>query len=589
MSLTEIFLKDRPLPRVTRRYLWTIPIIVTLGLLGTALEGIGIGLIIPLLKVLDEGDGRGPQSGLAGILEQVGEGIDDLPRLFLLSGLMIVLIVCKELLIYSCRVFISWVYGKVGHDIRQDLSKQLFIVGYPFFIQEKPGRLMNILLNESWNVTEAVQRALEMLIYISAVFIFLVFLLLLSWQMTLAVATGLLLIQAIQSLLGRRLGALSDYLSAENGILASRMLDAVQGSRLIRLFNQEKREHARFAEASEKVRAATFGLECRRWRIQPAVEVLHIVMFLTILIGAYATGVAVPLIATFIVILYRMQPHVRLLQAGLAELRSRSGSMREVDWLLDPASKPAPPSGEIPFREFERALVFEEVGYSYPGATRGTALQNVSFTINKGRSTAIVGRSGSGKSTIVSLICRFLEPSSGRILVDGKPLPDIDPGAWRGRLALASQDLELVEGSIFENIAYGAPNIDVASVEQAARIADAHGFVSALPNGYATQVGHRGHSLSAGQRQRIALARALARDPDILILDEATNAVDGLSEASILEALKARSGSRTTILISHRRSTLIGCDDAVLVQEGRVIAFGPTDELNLFEREDLYD
>ncbi len=215
-------------------------------------------------------------------------------------------------------------------------------------------------------------------------------------------------------------------------------------------------------------------------------------------------------------------------------------------------------------------------------------LRAANFEIRQGRSTAIVGRSGAGKTTIVNLLCRFVEPDEGDILIDGISLNRIDPVLWRRQIALASQDLELIDGTILENITYGH-NASLAEAENAAKLAEAHEFIEKLPEGYETVVGYRGASFSAGQRQRIALARALVRDPEILILDEATNAMDGLSEAAIVETLKSRAGRRATIVISHHRSTISFCDEVVILDGGRVRNQTPFAEVATLSMDQLYE
>jgi len=299
-------------------------------------------------------------------------------------------------------------------------------------------------------------------------------------------------------------------------------------------------------------------------------EVLHSALFLTVVVSAWLWGISFPVIVAFVVLLYRLQPHVRALQMAWSAVQGWSGSLEEVRWLLDPSDKPNPPAGDAPVQAIRQHIKFDGVTFKYPGSgSRPVVLRAATFNLPKGRSTAIIGRSGAGKTTIVNLLCRFVEPDGGNILVDGTPLNQIDPMQWRGQIALASQDLELIDGTILENITYGH-SASLEEVKNAARLAEAHEFIEKLPDGYETVVGYRGATVSAGQRQRIALARALVRDPEILILDEATNAMDGLSEAAIVETLKSRAGRRTTIVISHHRSTISFCDEVVILQDGRV-------------------
>jgi ATP-binding cassette, subfamily B, bacterial MsbA len=260
-----------------------------------------------------------------------------------------------------------------------------------------------------------------------------------------------------------------------------------------------------------------------------------------------------------------------------------------VVWMLDPSDKPEPPQGSGPFQGLTQGIRFDDVTFTYSGSDqRAVVLHSAAFEIRSGRSTALIGRSGAGKTTIVNLLCRFVEPDTGRILVDGSPLDQIDPSQWRRHIALASQELELVDGTIFDNIIYGQDAASAGDAERAARLAEAHEFIEHLPQGYKTVVGYRGVNLSAGQRQRIALARALVRDPDILILDEATNAVDGLSEAAIVETLKSRAGRRTTIVISHHHSTISFCDDVVILSGGRVKKQAPFAALATLSMDELY-
>jgi subfamily B ATP-binding cassette protein MsbA len=184
----------------------------------------------------------------------------------------------------------------------------------------------------------------------------------------------------------------------------------------------------------------------------------------------------------------------------------------------------------------------------------------------------------------VNLICRLLEPSAGRITLDGRDVTEIDPRSWLAHVALAGQDIDLIDASISANIAYGVPDASFERIQQAAQQADADRFIQTLPEGYETTVGSRGLSLSSGQRQRIGIARALLRDPELLILDEATNAVDGISEAAIMTLIQRRAGHKLTIVISHRPSTIASCQDGLVLDRGRVVESGPLEGLSFFEQ-----
>jgi ATP-binding cassette subfamily B protein len=229
---------------------------------------------------------------------------------------------------------------------------------------------------------------------------------------------------------------------------------------------------------------------------------------------------------------------------------------------------------------------FEAVRFTYPTRPGHAALDGLSFAAAPGERIALVGPSGAGKSTVFQLLLRFYDPQAGRILVDGTDIAQVDPEALRARIALVPQDPVVFSGSVTENIRYGCPEAGEAEVRRAAELANAHGFIAALPQGYETQVGERGVTLSGGQRQRIAIARAILKDAPILLLDEATSALDAESEEAIRSALRQLAHGRTLIAIAHRLSTVRSLDRIVVMQSGRVVQDGPPDLL--MRREGLY-
>ncbi|RUU37513.1 ABC transporter ATP-binding protein [Mesorhizobium sp. Primo-A] len=572
-----------------KRQLRLLPAVVILGLVSAVLEGFGIGLIIPLLGIImGHGDAAG-MAGFSAVLQHVGSGLSERDRLIVISAAILGSIILKNVFAFANTLLTTFISGKASHSIRSALSEQLLRVGYPFFLRQSPGRLLNIISNESWRASDAIQIMLSAIVSASAAIILLAFLLLLSWRMTLLVTLGLALVQIAHAMLSANLKEPSRSVASRNGHLASQMLHLVHAGRLIRIFGQENREKAMFDTASDAVRRASFALLVRQGALPPLTEVLHAMLFLAVVIGAWLAQVSFPLIIAFVILLYRLQPHMRALQGSWSQLQGLSGSLEEVTWLLDPTGKPHPPQGDGPFHGLRQGIKFDDVTFTYSGTDRReVVLHAATFEIRGGRSTALIGRSGAGKTTIVNLLCRFVEPDTGNILVDGSPLDRIDASQWRRHIALASQELELVDGSIFENITYGQDAATAGDAEAAARLAEAHEFIERLPQGYETLVGYRGINLSAGQRQRIALARALVRDPDLLILDEATNAVDGLSEAAIVETLKSRAGRRTTIVISHHHSTISFCDDVVILSGGRVKKQAPFGALASLSMDELY-
>jgi ABC-type multidrug transport system fused ATPase/permease subunit len=265
-----------------------------------------------------------------------------------------------------------------------------------------------------------------------------------------------------------------------------------------------------------------------------------------------------------------MQAPLKTLDSARIGLASYGSALEEIESVSTTAPDERSRSHGKPCAGFSRRIGLENVWFKYPG-TDAPVLRDVSTELARGEVIALVGPSGAGKSTIVNLLFGLYVPDSGKILVDNQPLAELDLSSWRDRIAFAGQDSELLNGSARYNIGYGARDASAAAIEAAARAAHAHDFLAALPYGYDTEVGIRGTLLSGGQRQRIALARALMREPDLLVLDEATNAVDTATELAIESAISALAGRTTILVIAHRASTLMNADRVLVMDGGRIV------------------
>ena len=264
-----------------------------------------------------------------------------------------------------------------------------------------------------------------------------------------------------------------------------------------------------------------------------------------------------------------------------SQIQKTLGATERVRELLreEPEMDSTASISNTPFQRFSGAMQFEGVSFQYPSRREISVLNDFSITAAAGEKIALVGASGAGKSTVVSLLLRFYEPTSGRILVDGRPITDFSLGELRSNLAIVPQEVLLLGGSIEENIRYGKPDATREEVVAASRLAACHEFIERFPEGYATLIGDRGIKLSGGQRQRIAIARALLKDPSILILDEATSSLDSESERLIQQALSVLLKNRTAIIIAHRLATIRQVDRIYVIEQGRVIETGSHDEL----------
>lgn len=578
-----------PVWRLSERRLLRVALVLLLGLTAAALEGFGIGLIIPLLAVVT-GSPEVGGSGLVAWLRDFGAGFSPAVRVVVISAAMFGLVALRNLVVFANSALSARIASEAGHRIRSELARRLLWSDYAFVREQEPGRLLNIVSNESWRTVDCVNWTLAFIVNASAALILYVFLLALSWPLTAMVSVVLLILLLVHGRLARRLQAPSRALSAANGRLSARALDVIHAAQLVRLFNQQRREQARFEAASDDVRAGVLQLRLRSSLLLPLSEILFAGFFLLLIVAAWRWGFGFPLVATFMVLLYRLQPYVRNLQWFWGQVVGWTGALESVGWLLGAGDRVPAPTGSIGVAPLADSIRFEGVSFAYGREQPATqVLRRASFVIPARKATGIVGRSGAGKSTVVQLLTRLVEPGEGCILIDGIPLRDIDPASWRSRVAVASQELELVNASVLDNIAYGMPDASRSDVERAARLAEAHEFIERLPEGYLTAVGPRGFRLSAGQRQRIALARAILAEPEVLILDEATSAVDGISEVAILETIRRRSGRGTTLLISHHHRTLSVCDHVVILNGGRVAAQAEWMAVRHLGMEELYE
>jgi ATP-binding cassette subfamily B protein/subfamily B ATP-binding cassette protein MsbA len=290
------------------------------------------------------------------------------------------------------------------------------------------------------------------------------------------------------------------------------------------------------------------------------------------LFGGRGSGV-LPSLVTFVLALQRLNMRLTSLANALNDLADNSGRLERLNAVLSPEGKQFRRLGGTPFTVLEGEIRFEGVGLRY-APELPPALSDVSFCLPKGRMLALVGPSGAGKSSIADLLTGLYAPTEGRILVDGVPLERLELASWQQRLGVVSQDTFLFNASISENIAFGIPGATPDQIKAACAAAQAAGFIENLPEGYNTLVGERGYRLSGGQRQRLSLARAILRDPELLILDEATSALDSQSERLVQEAIERFERNHTVLVIAHRLSTIVGADELLVLDGGRVVQRG---------------
>jgi ABC-type multidrug transport system fused ATPase/permease subunit len=567
--------------RLLRPYPWVLPGVAVLGVLASLAEGIGIGLLIPFLAQL-MGAGSTDGGFIVQITDQYARLFDEDMRLIMVGATIVVLIVGRCFLNFGYVGLLTFAGTQVTHDLRSTLFRHYLDVSYATLSRRDQGQQVNALDGSCYRAGQAVMDLLLLIVNAATAAIFVMLLLLISWKMTLAIICGVGLAGLVTRVLINRGHRTGKSVETGGAALNDTVVQALDGMRMIRIYGQEDRQFGRFADASNKLRKAQQWLEFAWRAMAPLIDLLYVPLLLGAMILAWYANIGMTVLLPFLFLVFRLQRYVREFDMHRLRFASRAPAIAEINELLQEPDPEPIVSGERSFARLEDQIAFRGVTYSFNrvgGRTKRPALHGIDLEIKRGETIALVGGSGAGKSTLVNLLCRIYDPSAGAIEIDGVPLPELNLRQWRSRIGFAGQDAELRPGTVAENIAYGEPRASLERIKNAARKAHIHNFIESLPSGYETAVGVRGTQLSGGERQRIALARALLREPDVLILDEATNAVDNFTEIEIGKALAELRGSITVIIIAHRLTSTRGADRIVVMQDGRIVEVGRRPDL----------
>jgi ABC-type multidrug transport system fused ATPase/permease subunit len=468
-------------------------------------------------------------------------------------------------------------------DVRRSLTAKLLDQPITFYDASRRGELVQRVLDDVHGFAASLRLVLSSLpegalTLLSGILA----LSLLSVHLTVVCLAGLLLFLPLR-LITRKVKGRAKKRQAQSARRVEVLLQIVSGIRTVKAFRGEERKVAEFHEADKEVFRRSLKLQRTKSAADAASEFVNNFLVMTLAVGAaflMLRGI-LPLgpaqLVLFLSLLANLyKPAKRLIR----EVNGMNDAMASVDRVFEFLDLPGPapdPPGARPFEGVRDAVRFEGVGFEYrPGLA---VLEDVTFSIPRGETVALVGPSGGGKSTICDLLLRFYEPTRGRITVDGVPLPSFARASFLDRTAVVTQDPFLFHTTIGDNVRLGRPGATDADVEAAARAAQIHDHVASLPAGYASEVGERGARLSGGQRQRITIARALIRDPVLLVLDEATASLDAESERGVQEAIDRLRAGRTTLVVAHRLSTVRRADRIVVLDQGRVVDQGTHDEL----------
>lgn len=470
-------------------------------------------------------------------------------------------------------------------DLRMQVYDKVLTLPLGFFSQEKKGDIIARISGDVSEVENSITSTLDMLIKnpILIVFYFgtLIFI---SWQLTLFTILFAPIMLWIMGRIGRRLKERSLEAQVLWSDTMSQVEETLGGLRVIKAFLAEKKMSERFDRVTGRMRDKNIKVATRQALAHPVSEFLGTMMiaivlwFGGLLILNEHAPIDAPTFIYYLVILYSVIQPIKELSKAAYGIPKGMASMERINRILETENNIKECAEPESLDSFNDCIEFKNVSFQYEDGCK-TVVDNVNLKIHKGQTIAIVGASGAGKSTLVDLIPRFFDVNEGSITIDGKDIRKVSIHDLRSIMGNVNQDPILFNDSIFNNIAFGVENATMEEVIEAAKIANAHEFIVEKEQGYDTNIGDRGVKLSGGQRQRISIARAILKNPPILILDEATAALDTESERIVQEALERLMSSRTTIAIAHRLSTIRNADEIIVMDEGRIVERGKHAEL----------
>jgi len=579
---------------------------VIFTILFALLNGLSVYLTIPLLDTLfQESIRKGTveqtstiekaSSILPDWIVKVGDNISNSFNEFVFSGnktealmkicfMVLFAFFLKNIFSYLQAYFMTFVEYGAMKDLRDLAYQHLHQLPMSFFKQERVGNLISRFTNDVTIVQSSITAAfLNLIREPLTIIVFLIIAISISWQLTLMALIVLPFSMLIIWWIGIKLRKQSARIQSKMADITSILQETISGVKIVKAFGMEVYENKKFFRETR----AYFKMILKIVRVRNISSPLT--EFLSVIIGVfiiYYGGVLVLQENTlkaseflgFLFAIFQLMPPIKELSSVNNRIQESSAAGDRIFEILD--TKPAIRDHENsrPIEKFQKSLVFENVNFSYEDSVE-SVLNDINFSVAKGEILALVGPSGGGKSTLVDLIPRFFDPTSGKIFIDGIDVKDIKIQSLRKLMGIVTQETFLFNESIKNNIAYGLEEYPFEKIIEAAKAANAHNFILEMPDGYETIIGERGVKLSGGQRQRLSIARAILKNPDIMIFDEATSSLDNESEILVQEAIERMMVNRTTFVIAHRLSTIRNATRILVLDRGRVVQLGKHEDL----------
>jgi subfamily B ATP-binding cassette protein MsbA len=519
---------------------------------------------------------------LADFVVQQGQ----LQALFLISLLVVVLFLFKNLTRYLAMVYLAPIRNGVVKDIRSTLYTKILALPLGYFSDERKGDIMARMTNDVQEVEWSIMTSLEATFREPLnIIIFLVTMFTMSPQLATFVLVLLPLAGLIIGRIGKSLKKRSARVQLKMGELLSNIEETLGGLRIIHAFTAEEVSEKKFGDINNQHFKMMNRIARRRDLASPLSEFLGTLVMVVVmyfggqLVLSPESNLDPSEFIAFIAIFSQLIPPAKNLTTAYYNIQKGLASSERIYSILDAPILVKEKENAEAIENFNSAVQYRNVSFAYRKEEEATVLKNIDLEIKRGKTIALVGQSGSGKTTLADMLPRYYDPGNGGIYIDGKDLRDLKLKDLRKLIGVVTQESILFNETVFNNIALGSEKASMEAVIEAAKVANAHEFIMQLPDGYHTSIGDRGGKLSGGQRQRLSIARAVLKNPPILILDEATSALDTESERLVQDALYKLMQQRTTLVIAHRLSTIVHADEIIVMQKGEIVERGTHQEL----------
>ena len=580
----------RILFKLVRSYWAFLLLAIILSSLITITMGGSFAAIMPFWSKVIEGDPFVPQISISlpvwiqALVDNFADWVNNMPNqklMFYIMFFVVVSVILRGIFQFFCDITLQFIGNSIVRNARTRLYAHLQSLSLDYFSEQKTGELMARITFDAELLHRGVsdgfsrlfKNSFDLILYIGLP-------VLIEWKLALIVFGIFLLIMPPVVIIGNVIKKLSAHSQEKIGTISSLLQETISGIRVVKAFSMETYEARRFDRHNRRFYRIMMRMARRDAILSPITEfvvilataVVFIFMGKALLNGEIAAGSFI----LYIVCLGSIPRPIKQIGKANNLIHRSAAAAERMESVLNMKSsiQEKPDAGLLPF--FKELIRLESVDFSYGN---DLVLKDINLEIRRGEVLAIVGSSGSGKSTLVNLLPRFYDPTSGRILIDGYDLKDVTLNSLRAQIGIVTQEIILFNDSVARNIAYGTQGAARQKVEEAALMANAHDFISQLPHGYDTTVGERGFMLSGGERQRLSIARAIMKDPPILVLDEATSALDAESERLVQEAIARLMVNRTVFVIAHRISTIKDATKIIVLDDHRIVQIGTHEEL----------